>query len=131
MDATQVELTALYQQWMQAVKEKDMQTLERILGAEYVYTASEQGRFPREGWLRGVSVYDIESFAFPAIDVRQYGDTAVAIVSYTQEAIYQGTRRSGNFLITDVWVHRDDRWQVVARSSIRMPHQGRTGGGQS
>lgn len=121
MDTTQAELSALYHRWMQAVQEKDMQTLEGILGEEYVYTASGQGQFSREGWLRGVAVYDIESFAFPTIDIRQYGDVAVGIVQYTQEAIYQGTRRSGLFLITDVWVRRDDRWQVVARSSIRMP----------
>jgi ketosteroid isomerase-like protein len=121
MDTTQEEFGALYHRWMQAIKEKDMQALEGILGAEYVYTASGQGRFTREGWLRAVPVYDIESFSFPSIDVRRYGDVAVAIVEYRQEAIYQGARRSGNFLITDVWVYRDDRWQVVARSSIRLP----------
>lgn len=121
MDTTQGEFSALYHRWMQAIKEKDMQTLEGILGAEYVYTASGQGRFTREGWLRAVPAYDIESFTFPKIDVRPYGDMAVVIVEYRQAAIYQGARRSGNFLITDVWVHRDDRWQVVTRSSIRLP----------
>jgi ketosteroid isomerase-like protein len=121
METPQEELTALYHRWMQAIKEKDTQTLDGILGAEYVYTASGQGKFSREGWMRAVPVYDIESFSFSAIDVRQYGDVAIAIVEYRQEAIYQGTRRSGTFLITDAWVRRDDRWQVVARSSIRMP----------
>ncbi len=121
MEAAEEEWAALYHRWMQAVKEKDMQTLDGILGAEYIYTASGQGKFSREGWLRAVLVYDIESFSYPAIDVREYGDVAVGIVEYRQEAMYQGTRRSGLFLITDVWVRRDDRWQVVARSSIRMP----------
>ena len=32
----------------------------------------------------------------------------------------RGEPRSGEFLITDTWVKRDGRWQVVARSSIMM-----------
>jgi hypothetical protein len=121
MDTTQDDWRALYHRWMRAVQEKEMQMLDGILAAEYVYTASGQGRFTREGWLRAVPAYDLESFSFPSIDMRPYGDVAVAIVEYRQEAIYQGARRSGNFLITDVWIYRDDRWQVVTRSSIRLP----------
>ena len=118
MTSAEQELIPLYHQWMEAIQQKDMATLERILGEEYVYTASNQGRWSRQGWLEQVAVYDIQSFEFPSIEVRTYGEAAVALVHCKQVAIYAGASRSGEFLITDAWVNRDGRWQVVARSSI-------------
>ena len=121
MDPTRGELTALYHRWMQAVKDKDLTALEPILATEYTYTASGQGRFSRQQWLDAVAVYDVETFPFPSIEARRYGDAAVAIIRYVQQGVYRGERRGGDFLITDVWVDRDSRWQVVARSSILNP----------
>jgi ketosteroid isomerase-like protein len=119
MDATDQEFRSLYQAWMGAVQRRDMATLERILGADYIYTASGQGRKARQGWLETVAVYDIQAFDFPRIDVRRYGDVAVVLCDYRQTGAVHGEARSGEFLITDAWVRRDGRWQVVARSSIK------------
>jgi hypothetical protein len=38
----------------------------------------------------------------------------------TQEASYGGVERSGRFVITDVWVQRDGRWQLTLRHSTRV-----------
>lgn len=119
MDRAQQEIRSLYNQWMEAVQHRDTSTLDHILGEEYIYTASGQGRWTRQGWLETVPVYEIHSFEFPHIDVRVYGDVAVAVCEYRQTATVRGEVRSGDFLITDVWVKRDGRWQVVARSSIK------------
>jgi hypothetical protein len=54
-------------------------------------------------------------------DVRLYGDIAVVLPHYRQTALVNGVPRSGEFLITDVWVKRNGTWQVVARSSIMIP----------
>jgi ketosteroid isomerase-like protein len=121
MASAEQELVALYHEWMTAGKRKDMATLDRILGPEYTYTSSGQGRQTRQQWMDTVAVYDLESFTFVKIDVRLYGDMAVAFLLYQQTAILNGEPRSGEFLITDVWVRRDGTWQVVARSSIMMP----------
>jgi hypothetical protein len=118
MTSAEQELIPLYHRWMEAIQQKDMVTLEQILGEEYTYTASNQGRWSRQGWLDQVAIYNIQSFEFPSIEVRTYGEAAVALVQCKQVAIYAGAQRSGEFLITDAWVHRDGRWQVVARSSI-------------
>src|SRR5438874_1839551 len=112
MTSAEQDLIPLYHAWMEAIKQKDMAMLEQILGEEYTYTASNQGRWSRQGWLDAVPVYNIQSFEFPSIEVRTYGEVAVALVQCRQVAIYAGTPRSGEFLITDVWAHRDGRWQV-------------------
>ena len=65
-----------------------------------------------------VAVYDIISIDLLKLDLRQYGDIAVALTEYHQDATVRGSPRSGDFLITDAWIKRDGRWQVVARSSI-------------
>ena len=121
MSTREHELVALEHAWMEAVQRKDLVALDRIVAPEYSYTASGQGRWPRQRWMETVTVYDIHRFSFMDVDVRDYGEFAVVLARYRQEASVAGTQRSGEFLITDVWVQRDERWQVVARSSILMP----------
>ncbi len=121
MTTVEQDLIALEQEWMDAVRRKDTAALDRIVGPEYAYTASGQGRWSRQRWMETVPIYDIHRFEFGEIDVRVYGDVPVVLSSYGQEASVAGERRSGDFLITDVWYQRDARWQVVARSSILMP----------
>ena len=121
MTATNQELTKLEHAWMEAIQRKDTAALERILAPEYTYTASGQGRWTRQGWLETVAIYDIHRFEFVEIDVRVYGDAAVVLSHYRQDGSVGGAPRSGEFLLTDVWVRRDGTWQVVARSSILMP----------
>lgn len=104
--------------WMMAVQKKDLADLQQILAAEFIYTASGQGRWSRQQWLDTVAIYDIERFTFTEIEVQPYGDVAVTLSRYEQDAIVNGAPRSGQFLITDVWILRDGAWQVVARSSI-------------
>jgi ketosteroid isomerase-like protein len=108
----------LYNEWMEAVRRRDLALLDRVLADEYVYTASGQGRVDRAGWLRTVSVYDLQTFEFPRLDVRLYGDVALAECQYRQTGAVDGQPRSGDFLITDTWVRRAGRWQIAARSSI-------------
>ncbi len=78
MSSTEDELVALYHEWMTAAKNKDLATLDRILGPEYAYCSSGQGRQTRQQWMDTIPVYDVESFAFVTIDIRLYGDIAVA-----------------------------------------------------
>jgi ketosteroid isomerase-like protein len=120
MTSAEEEFIALEQAWMGAIQRKDLATLDRILGPEYSYTASGQGRWSRQRWIETVAVYDIETFTILDIDVRLYGDVAVVLPHFRQTALVNGEPRSGDFLITDVWSRRDGAWQVVARSSIRM-----------
>jgi ketosteroid isomerase-like protein len=121
MSTPEHELIALEQEWMDAIQRKDFPALDQIVGPDYAYTASGQGRWSRQRWMETVPVYDIHTFEFLAIDVRVYGDVAVVLPHLRQMASVAGATRSGEFLLTDVWVRRDGRWQVVARSSILMP----------
>ena len=109
------EFLRLANEWMGAVRRKDVERLETLVAREYMLQAPGIGRMPPDQWMAAVSVYDIQSFEFDAVQVHIYGDTAVMRSRYTQKATYQGRDRSGQFLVTDVWIRRDGRWQVVTR----------------
>jgi len=121
MKSIEHDLIAREREWMEAVQRKDIGALDLILAHEYAYTASGHGRWSRQRWMETLPTYDIHHFEMIEVDVRDYGEVAVVLSHYRQEASVAGTRRSGDFLITDVWVERDGRWQVVTRSSILMP----------
>ena len=74
------------------------------------------GRF-RGGALR----YD--DVGWEDVDVRTYGDTAVAIGQWTQRGEHQGNSVDGRFRVTQVLVRRDDDWSLgsIHLSPIATP----------
>jgi len=124
MSDARSEIAARYGEWMTAVQRKDFATLEGIVGAEFVYVDDRVGKRERAPWFAFLRGYDIERFLFRSIEVKAYGDVAVALVEYEQTALRDGEPRSGSFLITDVWRRTNDGWQVVTRSSILVKAAG-------
>ncbi|HEX9421716.1 MAG TPA: nuclear transport factor 2 family protein [Pyrinomonadaceae bacterium] len=116
------ELKRLSVAWMQAWKERDRATLERLLAEDFVLvlSASTQRPVSRARWLEmALSGYTCESFEYMSQNVRLLGDTAIVASVYTQKASVAGQDRSGEFFLTDVWQQRGGRWQVVARYSSK------------
>jgi ketosteroid isomerase-like protein len=123
--STEDELIALEHEWAQAVLHNDMEKLERIVGQEYTLAANNfpggRARLSRQEWMATVSVYEVHSYEFRDSVIHSYGDAAVVLANLDLQGSVQGEDRSGSFALTDVWVKRDGRWQVVARSSIFTP----------
>jgi Domain of unknown function (DUF4440) len=109
------ELIELSQEWMRAAQAHDYERLDGILAREFT-DIGVAGDLGREEWLEHVNgSYAIDEFTYEEIDVEVYGDTAVLSSRYRQTARLGGRDLSGSFLVTDVWVRRDGRWQVVRR----------------
>ncbi len=116
------ELKRLSVAWMQAWKERDRATLERLLAEDFVLVLSASPERPvgRARWLEmALGGYTCESFEYKRQNVRLLGDTAIVASVYTQRASVAGQDRSGDFFLTDVWQQRGGRWQVVARYSSK------------
>jgi ketosteroid isomerase-like protein len=109
------EVRAASTTWAEAIKRGDVAAADRILGAEYALMAPGIGVMPRAAWLASLKDYVVDSYEFNDVRVHVYGETAVMRSRYKQTATLLGKDRSGEMLITDVWVKRDGRWQVVAR----------------
>ncbi len=124
--STEDELVALEQEWVRALADNDMDQLERIVGQEYTLAANNfpggRTRLSRQEWMATVPLYEVHSYAFSNVVVHDYEDAAVVLAELQLRATVRGEERSGSFTVTDVWVKRENRWQVVTRSSIFIAH---------
>ncbi len=109
------EVRAAATAWADAIMRRDRDAADRILGAEYSLMAPGIGEMPRATWLDSLHDYVVHSYEFITVNIHVYGETAVQRSHYRQDATVFGNDRSGEMLVTDVWVKRDGRWQVVAR----------------
>jgi ketosteroid isomerase-like protein len=55
------------------------------------------------------------------LKVRAYGDTAVSSYRMTAEATFEGTEIKRQLCNTNVWMKRNERWQIVARHTASLP----------
>ena len=110
------EVTQLTDQYITALKGKDMATLERIWADDLTFIT------PRgQVQTKAQRVADIQSGAnrFDSLEtadrtVRLYGDTAVMTSLTTLKGQYGGQDASGQFRVTQVFAKRGGRWQIVA-----------------
>jgi ketosteroid isomerase-like protein len=114
----EAELRALLQRWAEAVRDRDVRFLERLLAPEFKLIT---GRRPspvrgREEYLEITeSRYLVDEFEFERIEVLDYGDAAVVRSRYRQRGSMDEERRDQEFLITDVFAFVDGRWLAVTR----------------
>jgi ketosteroid isomerase-like protein len=109
------EVRAASTAWTDAICRRDVDAASLILGAEYALMATGIGEMPRAAWLATLPDYVTHAIEFFDVRIHVYGDTAVMRSRCKQSATVFGADRSGEMLVTDVWVKRDGRWQVVAR----------------
>ena len=125
-DPTQT-LIDLQRAWMDAWVREDGETLETILAPEFTLASARTDQLvDRAGWLALLDTVKGESVTHDEIRVDLFGDAAVVHSRVTQTAVVAGQRWDGSFVLTDVWVRRDGRWQVVARHSSSPPARGFT-----
>lgn len=112
------DLEALSVRFMEAVRDRELEWLEEHLGAEFTLTTGRAGApvRGRDEWLAITAErYVIEEFAFDEIEVLGYGTVGVVRSRYRQRGTMDGADRTQAFLMTDVWVERDGRRQLVTR----------------
>lgn len=110
---------------MRAVRERDRETLDALLGEDFTLTTGRPGAEvrSREEWLRvTLGAYVITSFEFEELRVQHYGHCAIARSRYRQTGSMDGARRNTTYRMTDVWVHGSAGWRLEARHA--QPVQG-------
>jgi len=109
------ELVDLSHDLVRAVQEHDPVRLESMLAREFTLLGAA-GELDRDGLIDAAAGrYAIEDFAYEELDPEVYGDTAVIVSRYRQTATLDGRDVSARLHVTDVWIRRDARWQIVRR----------------
>ena len=109
------ELIELSNELVAAVQRHDGRRLDELVAHEFTLNGAA-GELDREGFLAAAAgPYEIDEWAYEEIDPEIYGDTAVLVSRYSQRARLGGRDVSHRMHVTDIWVRRDGRWQIVRR----------------
>jgi hypothetical protein len=109
------ELVGLSHELVRAVQDHDREKLDELLGPEFSLQGAA-GELDRAAFLEAASgPYEIDEFAYDEIDPEVYGNTAVLVSRYRQRARLKERDLSHELRVTDVWVRRRARWQIVRR----------------
>ena len=120
-------ITRLEREWGEAFVTRDFDFLARLIAPEYrLGVARPDGSFGITGrveWMKNSRDFIHHAFAVETVDVNRAGDTAVA----SAQGLWTVARRAGEpprptrFFVTDTWVRRGGKWQVIHRYSHRLP----------
>lgn len=118
-------ITRIEQDWGAAFLTKDVETIERFEAPEWTFTGpdgAQQTRAQNSDDLKS-GAYVCTANHLDHLDVRVYGDTAVAFGLETEKSTYKGADSSGQYRFTDVFVRRNGVWQAVASHLSKVaPH---------
>lgn len=111
--------------WNDAILRRDVESAASFLAPEYKLVIGVEGQslqvIPRDLWLSVLPRYVIHRHEIRDMHVSVLNDLAVVALAMTQVAEPLNDRDiSGNFLITDIWVFRNEKWQVAERHSSRQ-----------
>jgi hypothetical protein len=101
---------------MNAWVAKDLDTCERILDDEFLLSSARGMLVRKAEWLTAaMGPFSCDRFEWLEELVRPFGDVAVVNSRILQKASVGAQDWSGVFMLTDVWVLRNDGWKVVSR----------------
>lgn len=114
-DSALAEIKQLTNEWNRAIIQHDFASLEKILAAEYTLN----GTVSRSGWLANVKRYTTDSLHYVSdLNITFHGGAAkVQGILYWKRAWDARPVVSNHSLVTDIWIKRDGRWQVLIRMS--------------
>ena len=118
----EAEVEQAAQDWMVAAFSRDLDACSRFLADEFTMVTNRGSHIDKAQWLYNVQhrVGGGEPPPFLDPQVRIYGDTALMTSRNVLRATFDGKDWSGELYLTDVWVRRDGRWQVVRRHASNV-----------
>ncbi|MGN6792533.1 MAG: nuclear transport factor 2 family protein [Streptosporangiaceae bacterium] len=113
---TRTQILALGNRWAEAEQNGDTTTLDELAAADFRLVGPLGFILGRDQWLQRYSsgALDTRSLDWDQVEVRDFGDTAIAIGRHTQQASYAGRPADGQFRITHVFVRGSDAaWRIA------------------
>jgi ketosteroid isomerase-like protein len=112
-------------QWTAAMKAKDMATVEKFVGPEFVLTRGQASgadeRVERPTWIANLKQMSFGAYRADVADVQVSGDFAVTTVKGFWTVTQNGLTRNGPFRVNDIWFRRSNGWQVIRRHQTSAP----------
>ena len=115
------QILALHEAGDRALMSADVDILAQIFADDYVQHNESGQAFTKQDVLNNFGTGEIR---YPSIistgrTIRVFGEMAVVNSRFHQQYSGDSKESAGEFLLTDVWVKRDGRWQAVSRHASR------------
>jgi ketosteroid isomerase-like protein len=127
-DSREQEIVDAEKEWMGAVAKGDEPALRRLVADEFAFTSAySTGEVTGKDDFIKNALKNVKGMGFELHDskIHIYGDTAVVNTGMKTRYKFGEQDRSGDYLVTDVWVKREGHWQVVTRHSS-LPNRPQT-----
>lgn len=114
------ELLKREHEWAEAYQQRDTQTLDRLLAADFIFTDDEGKVYDKPKYLAVVLQQVVTAYTLGDMRVRVYGDTGIVTSPSSWHYTIAGTDASGDFRSTDVFVKQQGRWLAVVSQDTRI-----------
>lgn len=111
----------LEDRWTTAVVKRDVQTFERLLAPNFVYTEDAQ-LMSRDDVIRSVTGSDRVTWARnEGMQAHDFGDVQVITGILHLRGRGSGTNFDRRYRFTDTWQRRNGQWQMIAAQDYLIP----------
>ena len=120
---TEQEVIALEEELRQAEMAVDGTALDAFFADEVMVTAPIGIVVDKAAVMDEVaraSKVTVEEYSKDDIQVRIFGDTVVTSYRVSAKAVHDGVKIDQTFRMSNVWLRRGGRWQVVARHAAKL-----------
>ncbi len=113
---TRTEILALGARWAKAERSADTATLGALAADGFRLVGPFGFVLDKAQWLDRYQTGGLvtSSLVWDDVEVRDFGDTAIAIGRHTQKATYEGRPSDGQFRVTQVFVRDCGRWVLAS-----------------
>ena len=123
-DAPCMDVRDLERDWRDALIAKDENMLRKLIHPLFKLVgirSTGSVAVNLDQWIEALQRMDIASLEVRVTECVALQNTIVATVDAQWKVRYMGQLIDERVLLTDVWVHEDDSWQVVRRHSSPVP----------
>lgn len=114
---TRTEVLELGERWAAAERGADAATLDKLAAADFRLVGPFGFVLDKVQWLarHETGALHTGSLVWDEVEVRDFGQTAVAIGRHTQQATYQGQPADGQFRATHVFARAGGGWVLASQ----------------
>ena len=126
---TRAEILAIGTRWTSAEQSADTAALDELTAPDFRLVGPFGFVLDKPQWLDRYAPGELvtSSLTWDEVQVRDFGETAIAIGRQTQQATHQGRPADGQFRVTHVFVRDAGRWQLASMHLSLAAPPGRPG----